>query len=210
MNELLTDEFGWIREEIRLHENDWQDQCPSTWIGIATTLLTTVDKLREELKELEIEENQMFKIVGHNLALIKKNAKFKEENQELLNLLAIIHRDGGHHREEHGTKKSVAEARSIYYALQKEIASLKSEREWQPIETAPKGGGAEEEDIDNNKLISDHDLENLNVTGTCGANSPCKYYIKRYCVSDKLADDLEVYDLRPPRDFSCSFWEKKE
>jgi hypothetical protein len=45
---------------------------------------------------------------------------------DLNNLLAIIHRDGGHHTEEVGTRQSVADAHRVWAGLQEEVAWLRA------------------------------------------------------------------------------------
>ena len=46
----LTDDYEWLKEDIAGCENDWSEQCPSRWIGIAKDLLSTIDELKKEIK----------------------------------------------------------------------------------------------------------------------------------------------------------------
>ena len=51
----------------------------------------------------------------------------KEENKELLNLLAIIHRDGGHHTEEVGIKQSINDAHKVWAGLRENDYNLQAQ-----------------------------------------------------------------------------------
>lgn len=53
-------------------------------------------------------------------ALKEQVEQLQAEGHELRNLLAIIHRDGGHYFEEHGAAKAVADAHLIWGQLQAE------------------------------------------------------------------------------------------
>jgi len=44
---------------------------------------------------------------------------------ELANLLAVIHRDGGHYQAEHGTVKAVEEAKATVFRERAELAALR-------------------------------------------------------------------------------------
>ena len=59
--------------------------------------------------------------------LLAENDKLRKENESASNLLAIIHRDGGHYQTKHGTVKSVKDAIKIWYDLLKENEQLKEE-----------------------------------------------------------------------------------
>ena len=47
-----------------------------------------------------------------------------DDTTHLGNLLAMIHGDGGHYRDEHGTDKAVADAIDKYYSLLARIEEL--------------------------------------------------------------------------------------
>jgi DNA mismatch repair ATPase MutS len=52
---------------------------------------------------------------------------YKEENQSFGNVLAVIHRDGGHYITEHGHVKASRDAIKILYDKQKELAEANKE-----------------------------------------------------------------------------------
>ena len=47
-----------------------------------------------------------------------------DENQKLLALLSVIHRDGGHHLVKHGLEHSCLDAEKIVRALREKVAEL--------------------------------------------------------------------------------------
>ena len=61
--------------------------------------------------------------------LVEKVRALKQEDKEdahlLSNLLAVLHGDGGHYEEKHGTKKAVEDAIDKYYSLHTQIDELK-------------------------------------------------------------------------------------
>ena len=67
---------------------------------------------QEFYEEFERDEVLMFK----NLDKVIAHANM-QNSRSLLNLLAIIHRDGGHYTEEHGIEKSVKDAMLIVAEL---------------------------------------------------------------------------------------------
>ena len=62
--------------------------------------------------------------------LIRKNKQLQAENQSFKNVLAIIHRDGGHYVAKHGHKKAAADAVIKYRQIQTEIKELKERIEF--------------------------------------------------------------------------------
>ena len=62
--------------------------------------------------------------------------------QEVSNLLAVIHGDGGHYQHEHGTAKAATDALAKYNAIKQQIAEAapKQAMGWRPIESAPRDG----------------------------------------------------------------------
>lgn len=48
----------------------------------------------------------------------------KQLRADIGNLLAIIHRDGGHHEGEVGTKQAIEDAKKVYYDLRAENAEM--------------------------------------------------------------------------------------
>lgn len=83
-------------------------------------------------RQLEYANEQVVKLAEANAALADTEAlrnlawsqRFEAENQRdaandaLRNLLAIIHRDGGHYYTDHGSEKAVADAHQIWAALE--------------------------------------------------------------------------------------------
>ena len=58
-------------------------------------------------------------------AFIDQHARLLPDSEhELRNLLAIIHRDGGHYYAEHGAKKAVEDAHLVWAELQKQVDLL--------------------------------------------------------------------------------------
>ena len=50
------------------------------------------------------------------------------ELEYMQNLLAVIHRDGGHYVSKHGVEVATKDAITIYYGMQIKIAELEAER----------------------------------------------------------------------------------
>lgn len=68
----------------------------------------------------------------------------KESKQHLSNLLARIHRDGGHYEAEHGTQKAVQDADLLVATLHADLFTLTKDAERDVLEQAAKRCEAKE------------------------------------------------------------------
>lgn len=60
-------------------------------------------------------------------AMFKAFAERSTVARALGNLLAVIHRDGGHYQAEHGSEKAAKDAEALWCELAEQIDALKSE-----------------------------------------------------------------------------------
>ena len=59
----------------------------------------------------------------------EENKKLRKENESASNLLAIIHRDGGHYQTKHGTVKSIKDAIKIWHDLRNQLEQANEDAE---------------------------------------------------------------------------------
>ena len=60
------------------------------------------------------------KYLRNQIEVMLDEEESMEVQKALLNLLAVIHRDGGHHTDEVGLLQSIKDAKDAYYALRSE------------------------------------------------------------------------------------------
>jgi DNA repair exonuclease SbcCD ATPase subunit len=105
-------------------------QCPEVWNenirlrqwrmdaqGEMQTQRNTIEHLRKEKANYRAKVDQ----------LEAENERLAASDTALGNLLAVIHRDGGHYRTEHGTAQAAEDAQEIVIQLRTEIDRLTTE-----------------------------------------------------------------------------------
>ncbi len=63
-----------------------------------------------------------------------ENKKLVRDSKALGELLAILHRDGGHYQSDHGTEKAVTDAISNYYSLTARNEEMAGDLRWKKLE----------------------------------------------------------------------------
>jgi len=79
---------------------------------------SALDWLLQNIKE---EANDFSDLMEKRNQAAAELAQLKTKEDLLGNLLAILHRDGGHHEGEVGTEQAVKDAMKIYYQLRAEL-----------------------------------------------------------------------------------------
>ena len=84
------------------------------------------DRVARQVPAFLYAEGRVLRTIGEIVdELNRDHALAQEACHELRNLLAIIHRDGGHYVTEHGAKKAVEDAHLVWAALQQEVEELR-------------------------------------------------------------------------------------
>lgn len=87
-----------------------------------------ITKLRARVAELEAERDLAIKEIGCiGRELGTTQAELAVSKSRLSNLLAILHGDGGHYEEKHGTEKAVHDAANRYSKLQNSAEIIRGE-----------------------------------------------------------------------------------
>jgi hypothetical protein len=87
----------------------------------------------ERIAELELAAQKSYREIN---MMIESLFNQDVRAQETGNLLAIIHRDGGHYESKHGTQKATEDAKEIVYGLRARIDELTRERDDARIDPA--------------------------------------------------------------------------
>ena len=77
--------------------------------------------------------------IRHDLPALRRQSSLPQESAEhhLRNLLAVIHRDGGHHADENGLKTSEEEAEKVVISLRSQVEELKLNLELSQFSKSP-------------------------------------------------------------------------
>lgn len=119
-----------IANEVEWYEPEGRTWCQddvwhtSDYCGISPTKYIRYDLYESKCKDLEA-------YIG--IAIENANQKaeleaLREERTEAGNLLAVIHRDGGHYTNAHGFKESIAKAVDEVLELRARVAQLESDK----------------------------------------------------------------------------------
>ena len=128
---------GWTEEEIealaQMAREMWKHEATFQMIVKAILSSPAVQSLRDRAEtfriRMEIAEDNLTKVC---IQRDQANAELAATSKWLGELLAIIHRDGGHYSQERGWQKSVNDAHLIWADLigkAEELAALKSRPE---------------------------------------------------------------------------------
>jgi len=105
-------------EEVKQWQRLIRDALEIGDYDVMSAALRMLDVLRKYLEDFGEEEALEYRPVAVELI---------SDTQHLGNLLARIHRDGGHYQDKHGTAKAVADADAIICQLQALEESVKEE-----------------------------------------------------------------------------------
>ena len=87
---------------------------------ISITDKTVANHIAELKKELKTQEDIVEALAGDVLLLQQQKAELENDNKACANVLAVIHRDGGHYVRDHGFVRASKDAAKIVVTLRKE------------------------------------------------------------------------------------------